>query len=250
MNSEIQLSTNFERSSGLLERQINQKNMLQVQGVFKEYRRERMVVQALAGLSLQVRDGEFLALMGPSGSGKSTLLHLIAGLESPSSGDILLNGKSTQGLSDKEWTEIRRNMLGMVFQAFHLVPGLTVIENVELPLRLKGMPRKTVKEWATQTLNRVGMESRALHRPSELSGGEQQRVAIARAIVPRPKIILADEPTGNLDSNHAKEIIHLLRDLSKIEQQTVLLVTHSELAASVADRQYEMCDGQLFERGS
>ncbi len=219
--------------------------MLMVDHVFKEYRRGRSVIRALENLSFCLPKGEFCVIMGPSGSGKSTLLNLIGGLDDVTSGNIVINGSSTQGFSDKEWTKMRREVLGMVFQAFHLVPGLTAEENVALPLVLAGESSSVVKARVSQCLNMVGLEERSQHRPSELSGGEQQRVAIARAIVHRPKIILADEPTGNLDSHNAEEVVKLLRQISQNEGQTVVLATHWEAAAKVADRRLELRDGHL-----
>lgn len=183
--------------------------------------------------------------MGPSGSGKSSLLNIVAGLDVPTSGEIFLNGQSTKDFKDKDWTNIRREVLGMIFQAFHLVPGLTAEENVALPLRFRGGVVGSIRSRVEECLDMVGMTSRAHHRPSELSGGEQQRVAIARAFVHHPKIILADEPTGNLDSGKAKEIVALLREVSAVQGQAVVLVTHSDMAADVADRRYIMQDGQL-----
>src|SRR5574341_2321558 len=167
--------------------------------VFKDYVRGGTVVPALRDVCLHVGKGEFCALMGPSGCGKSTLLNLVAGLDSPTSGEITLAGRSTRNLSDAEWTRLRRDLIGMVFQAFHLVPGLTAGENVALPLLLKGESERNVRGRVARSLETVGMHHREQHRPSELSGGEQQRVAIARALVHQPQLILADEPTGNLD---------------------------------------------------
>ncbi|MEE8234592.1 MAG: ABC transporter ATP-binding protein, partial [Nitrospirales bacterium] len=165
--------------------------------VWKEYRRGDIVIPALRDVSFHIDQGEFCALMGPSGSGKSTFLNVIAGLDQITSGDILLEGKSTTGFSDADWTKRRREFIGMVFQAFHLVPGLTAAENVGLPLLLSGKAPNMVWQRVAENLEVVGMQHRAQHRPGELSGGEQQRVAIARAVVHRPRLVLADEPTGN-----------------------------------------------------
>ena len=164
--------------------------------VCKEYVRGRSRVLALQNVNMEIPQGEFCALMGPSGAGKSTFLNLIAGLDSPTSGDILLEGKNVSDFDDKKWTLVRREWIGIVFQAFHLVPGLTATENVALPLRLQGISDKTIRSNVKQMLNLVGLEKRADHRPNELSGGEQQRVAIARAFAHKPRLILADEPTG------------------------------------------------------
>lgn len=214
--------------------------------VWKEYRRGDIVVHALRDVSFHIDQGEFCALMGPSGSGKSTFLNVIAGLDQITAGDILLEGKSTTGFSDADWTKRRREFIGMVFQAFHLVPGLTAAENVGLPLLLSGKAPNMVWQRVAETLEAVGMQHRAQHRPGELSGGEQQRVAIARAVVHRPRLVLADEPTGNLDSHNAAEVVALLRRVSQEWGQTVILATHSEAAAREADRRYLLRDGELL----
>jgi ABC-type lipoprotein export system ATPase subunit len=213
--------------------------------VSKEYRRGGAAVVALRDVSVHVGDGEFCALMGPSGCGKSTLLNIVAGLDRPTSGDLYLEGRATTHLSDREWTGLRRSLIGMVFQSFHLLPTLTAEDNVALPLLLQGENGTSARRRAVDSLARVGMELRARHRPGELSGGEQQRVAIARALVHRPRLVLADEPTGNLDSRSGSDVITLLQSLSKELKQTVLLVTHSEEAARAADRIHTMRDGQL-----
>lgn len=199
-------------------------------------------------VSLDVAPGTFCAFVGPSGCGKSTLLNLIAGLDAPTSGEIELDGQSTARFTADDWTRIRRESIGIVFQAFHLVPGLTVEENVAFPLLLRGEQGRMVRDRVTEVLSLVGMTHRREHRPSELSGGEQQRAAIARAIVHQPKIILADEPTGNLDSQHGEEIITLLRRLVQQLHHTVLLVTHSAAAADAADYTWTMKDGRLVNR--
>lgn len=214
--------------------------------VSKVFERGTTVVHALREVSVQIGRGEFCALVGPSGSGKSTLLHLLAGLDMPTSGEIVLNGRSTQGLTDDEWTAIRRTEIGIVFQAFHLVPGLTVEENVALPLRLQGETHRAIHTRVRDLLDLVKMSHRARHRPHELSGGEQQRVAVARAFVHRPRLIIADEPTGNLDSRNGAEIIQVLQNGARAFGQTVLLATHSEAAASAADRRLWLHDGQLM----
>ena len=213
--------------------------------VCKEYVRGHSRVLALQDVNMEIPEGEFCALMGPSGAGKSTLLNLIAGLDTPTSGDILLEGKSVGNFEDKEWTRIRREWLGIVFQSFHFVPGLTAAENVALPLRLRGIPDRSIHSQVNHMLNFVSLENRVDHRPNELSGGEQQRVAIARAFVHHPRLILADEPTGNLDSRNGAEVVALLRHCSQEFGQTVVLATHSEAAAAEADRQLTLHDGRL-----
>ncbi len=213
--------------------------------VTKDYLRGGVVVSALRGVSLHVPPGEFCALMGPSGCGKSTLLNVVAGLDMPTSGDVILENRSSREFSDADWTRLRRELIGMVFQSFHLIPGLTAEENVALPLLLKGEHGKTVHGRVAESLGVVGLQHRARHRPSALSGGEQQRLAIARALVHRPRLILADEPTGNLDSQQGAEIIGLLKRLQRDFGQTILLVTHSQAAAQEADRRLVLRDGQL-----
>ena len=222
--------------------------MVRLDRVCKEYCRGAVVIQALKHATVHVADGEFCAIMGPSGSGKSTLLNVIAGLDSITSGEIFLNNQPTRGFSDAEWTQRRREWIGMVFQAFHLVPGLTVAENVGLPLQFSRRPSKFIRQRVGEVLSMVGLQHRNTHRPSELSGGEQQRVAIARAVACQPRVLLADEPTGNLDSHQGAEIIELLHQIAKNAGQTVILATHSEAAARVGDTVYELQDGQLEPR--
>ena len=200
-------------------------------------------IWALRGVSLQVPHGQFLALMGPSGSGKSTLLNMISGLDRPTEGDVVIEGCSTRGLSESDWTLLRRERIGLVFQFFNLLPGLTAQENVELPLLLRGDPQP--QERARNSLRAVGLDHRAGHRPGELSGGEQQRVALARALVHRPRLLLADEPTGNLDSCIGREIVQLMKGLAQENGQTVILATHSREAASAAERVLVLRDGAL-----
>ncbi len=223
--------------------------MVRLEHVCKEYRRGAVVIQALNDATVHIADGEFCAVMGPSGSGKSTLLNVIAGLDSISSGEIFLDDQPASGFSDAEWTRRRREWIGMVFQSFHLVPGMTAAENVGLPLQFKGQSSKVIRQRVAEVLEMVGLENRRTHRPSELSGGEQQRVAIARAVVHQPRVLLADEPTGNLDSHQGANIVELLHRIAKRAWQTVILVTHSETAARVADRIYALQDGQLEPRG-
>jgi len=219
---------------------------VQVVHVSKTYFRGGASVTALKDVSLRITAGEFCALMGPSGCGKSTLLNLIAGLDTPTSGEILLAERSTREFADADWTEARRHSIGMVFQAFHLMPGLTAAENVALPLRLAGTAGRVVEARVTAVLEAVGMRHRRQHRPGELSGGEQQRVAIARALVHGPMLLLADEPTGNLDSASGEAIIALLRSLPSRFNQAVFLATHSREAAQQADRVLVMKDGQII----
>jgi len=192
---------------------------------------------------MEVAQGEFLAVMGPSGSGKSTLLNLIGGLDRPTEGDILIEGRSTRGFTEAEWTRLRREWIGVVFQFFNLLPNLTARENVALPLLLRGDPAPERR--VDDCLAAVGLAHRGEHRPAELSGGEQQRVAVARALVHRPALLLADEPTGNLDSRVGREIVQLIKTLARQGGQTVVLATHSRDAAAEADRVLIMRDGAV-----
>lgn len=222
--------------------------MVTLKQLSKTFSRGEATVVALHDVSLNIRRGEFCAFVGPSGCGKSTLLNLIAGLDVPTAGDILLDGRSTKNLTSHEWTMIRRETLGIVFQAFHLVHGLTAEENIALPLMLRGDGGRDVARRVDEVLEMVGMTRRRHHRPGELSGGEQQRVAIARALAHRPRLLLADEPTGNLDSHQGADIMALIRTLAKAGEQTVLLVTHSVHAAQAADYTWAMQDGRLVAR--
>ena len=204
------------------------------------------VVKALDGVSLEVRTGERVALLGASGSGKSTLLHLMAGLDRPTSGTMETQGRNLADMSSEELAAHRRKTVGMIFQAFHLLPRMTLEENVELPLRLAEVPRDARPARVREALDRVGLAARASHRPGELSGGEQQRAAIARALVNRPSILLADEPTGNLDSRNGAEIMRLVGELNASLGMTVVLVTHEQkLAAGFAERMLVLADGRL-----
>jgi putative ABC transport system ATP-binding protein len=219
--------------------------VVRLEKVSKLYQRGATSIWALRGVTLEVPHGQFLALMGPSGSGKSTLLNLISGLDRPTEGDIVIEGRSTRGFSESDWTLLRRERIGIVFQFFNLLPGLTAQENVELPLLLRGDSQPRMQ--AEAALQAVGLAHRAGHRPAELSGGEQQRVALARALVHSPAVLLADEPTGNLDSRIGQEIVRLMKGLAHKNGQTVILATHSRDAASEADRILLMRDGAVEE---
>jgi ABC-type lipoprotein export system ATPase subunit len=212
------------------------------------YSRGEAMVTALRDVDLEIKPGEFCAFVGPSGCGKSTLLNLVAGLDLPTSGEIVLDGRSTRNLTGYEWTKIRRETIGIVFQAFHLVHGLTAEENIALPLMLRGENGRETAQRVEDMLDRVGMSHRRRHRPAELSGGEQQRVAIARALAHEPRLLLADEPTGNIDSHQGADIMALIRELAISGGQTVLLVTHSVAAAQTADYVWTMRDGRLVSR--
>ncbi|CUQ67736.1 conserved protein of unknown function [Candidatus Nitrospira inopinata] len=222
--------------------------MVVLKRLSKTYVRGGTLVTALREVDLEIKEGDFCAFVGPSGCGKSTLLNLVAGLDQPTSGEIVLGGRSTAGFSNAEWTALRRETIGIVFQAFHLVPALTAEENIALPLLLRGEGRRDVMKRVDEMLAMVGMDPRRSHRPGELSGGEQQRVAIARALAHRPRLLLADEPTGNLDSHQGAAIMTLLKTLATAGKQTVLLVTHSRHAAQTADYVWTMQDGRLVAR--
>ena len=203
-------------------------------------------IHAVDGVTLDIRSGEFVALLGASGSGKSSLLNLIAGLDSPTSGSVVAGERDLAGLSRQELAQYRRHTVGMVFQSFNLIPSMTVLENVELPLRFAEVERSKRAALAAAALERVGLSGRLSHRPIELSGGEQQRVALARALINSPRILLADEPTGNLDSHTGTEVMELIRKLNESLQMTVVLVTHErDLAEKFAGRMISMADGKV-----
>ena len=221
------------------------KAIVKVQGVKKAYRMGKVIVPDLRGVSFEVGEGEFLAVLGPSGSGKSTLLHLIGCLDRPDEGKIIIDGANVLKLSDEELAELRLRKIGFVFQFFNLLPRLTAIKNVELPLIIAGVPEKEARERAMEMLRLVGLEARVSHRPTELSGGEQQRVAIARALINNPKIVLADEPTGNLDTKSGWEIVQLMKRLNEERGQTFIVVTHDPHIAETADRILYLKDGLI-----
>ncbi|MFZ0089016.1 MAG: ABC transporter ATP-binding protein [Solirubrobacteraceae bacterium] len=216
---------------------------VEAQEVTRSYGEGATAVQAIRGISLRVRRGELVAVMGPSGSGKSTLMHVLAGLDTPSSGTVAIAGTEIAGLDDAALTRLRREHIGFVFQFFNLLPMLSAEENVLLPLSIAG--ERPDRAWLEELLAKTGLGERRHHRPSELSGGEQQRVAIARALVTRPTILFADEPTGNLDSKTGGEILDLLRDSSRSYRQTIVMVTHDPRAASIANRIEVLADGLI-----
>ena len=220
--------------------------MLGTQNLCKHYQMGEVTVDALRGIDFEVRQGEFVAVMGPSGSGKSTLLHLIGGLDSPSAGDVSLAGRKLARMSDDEITLMRRRNVGFIFQFFNLLPTLSAAENVALPLLIDGQRLEEHQARVDELLALVGLADRKDHRPDQLSGGEQQRVAIARAFVTEPDIVLADEPTGNLDRTSGREILQLLRRACDEERQTTVMVTHDPFAASFADRVVFLRDGQVI----
>jgi putative ABC transport system ATP-binding protein len=219
--------------------------MIDIQSVSKVYRMGEVQVHALRDVSLQVESGEMVAIMGPSGSGKSTLMNVIGCLDKPTSGTYFLDGKEVGRLGRAQLAEIRNRKLGFVFQTYNLLPRLTALGNVELPMVYGGIPRR--RERAMKALEAVGLGARARHRPTELSGGEQQRVAIARAIVNEPAVILADEPTGNLDSKSGEEILQIFEALNREQGMTVVMVTHDPLVAARTMRTVNLLDGQVCD---
>ena len=221
--------------------------MIKLTGINKIYRTEEIETQALENVNLEVQKGEFLSIMGPSGCGKSTLLNIMGLLDSPTSGTIEINGTRTENMSDKELAAFRNKTLGFVFQSFHLINSLNVIDNVELPLLYRKMSSSERTALAKQVLERVGLSHRMKHMPTQLSGGQCQRVAIARAIVGNPEIILADEPTGNLDSKMGAEVMDLLHKLNQEDGRTIVMVTHNEAQAKQTARTVRFFDGRQVE---
>ncbi|MCQ2212533.1 MAG: ABC transporter ATP-binding protein [Bacteroidaceae bacterium] len=218
--------------------------MIKLTDIKKVFRTEDVETWALREVSLEVKAGEFVAIMGPSGCGKSTLLNILGLLSSPTEGTYMLDGKDVSTLSESDRIKLRKGALGFVFQSFNLIDELNVTENIELPLLYMNVPSKDRKEAIKKVIDRVAMGHRAKHYPAQLSGGQQQRVAIARAVVANPKLILADEPTGNLDSKNGKEVMELLKELHQ-EGTTIVMVTHSQRDASYADRIINLFDGQI-----
>jgi ABC-type lipoprotein export system ATPase subunit len=219
--------------------------LLSARALTKTYILGKRSLDVLRGVDLDVARGELLALRGASGAGKSTLLHLIGGLDSPNTGEILFDGRDLAGFSERQLTQFRNRRVGFIFQAYHLLPELDALENVCLPARMARMNRSTVEARGRDLLARVGLQDRLDHKPSELSGGEQQRVAIARALINQPELILADEPTGNLDSRTGGEIIELLKSLRAEKQTTLVIATHDAKVAAHAGREIELADGRI-----
>ena len=213
----------------------------------RHYQMGSTVIRAVDGVSLTVESGDFVALLGQSGSGKSTVLNLLAGLDRPTSGSVVVQGRDLAKLSSEELARYRRNVVGMVFQSFHLISSMTITENVELPMRFAEVDRELRAQRVRESLERVGLSHRLEHRPSELSGGEQQRVSLARALANGPSVLLADEPTGNLDSHTGEDVLGLIRDLSLSLGLTVVMVTHERaLAERFAQRLIFLADGRLI----
>ena len=220
--------------------------VLQLKGIGKTYRRGDEEVHVLVDLDFTLNAGEFVVVTGPSGTGKSTLLHIAGGLDEPDSGAVSVASQDVWSMSTGARAAFRRRNLGFVFQFFNLVPMLTAVENVSLPLVLDGVPARSADARAAELLERVGLGDRAQHRPAELSGGQMQRVAVARALVARPSIILADEPTGNLDSHSSTEVLDLLRSLSDDDGAAVVMVTHDQAAARYGSRELRLVDGRAY----
>jgi putative ABC transport system ATP-binding protein len=223
-------------------------SIVSIKNVTKDYPLDKVVVQALRGVDLTVEQGDFLSIVGPSGSGKTTLLNLIGCVDTATTGSVTVDGHDTATLSDRQLTSLRLNTLGFIFQSFNLVPVLNVFQNVEFPLLLQkklGAPERKAR--VDELLAKVGLDKHALHRPSELSGGQRQRVAIARALVTRPKIVMADEPTANLDSKTGDAIIDLMKEMNKAERTTFIFSTHDAKVMSHADKVVRLVDGRIGE---
>ena len=218
--------------------------MITLKNIKKVFKTDEVETWALQNVDLEVNKGEFVAVMGPSGCGKSTLLNILGLLDTPTQGTYLLNGKDVSQMSEDERTDLRKGQLGFVFQSFNLIDELNVTENVELPLLYMGTSKKERRQQVKDVIERVAMAHRAQHFPAQLSGGQQQRVAIARAVISHPQIILADEPTGNLDSKHGMEVMDLLKQLHE-EGTTIIMVTHSQRDANYADRIVKLFDGEI-----
>ncbi len=219
-------------------------NVIQLNGIVKNYQVGTQIVRALRGVDLKIAKGEYVAIMGPSGSGKSTLMNILGALDTPTDGDYFLNGTNVSHLTDDRLAEIRNQEIGFVFQTFNLLQRYTALENVTLPLIYKGIPKHERQQKAMTVLKNVGLEDRVKHKPTELSGGQRQRVAVARALVNNPSIILADEPTGNLDSKTSADIMHLIAEIHQ-QGNTIIVVTHEEDIAKMAQRIIRLRDGMV-----
>jgi putative ABC transport system ATP-binding protein len=221
--------------------------MIQVKNLYKVYKIGNTKVYALDGIDFTICKGEFCAIVGPSGSGKSTLLNMLAGLEKPSKGEIVIGGNHIEKLSENQLVSFRRKHVGFIFQSYNLLQTVNAVENVALPLSFRGMPKKARNEKAKEYIKLVGLEKQTKHMANEMSGGQQQRVGIARALAMDPKIIFADEPTGNLDSKTTREILGLMQKIVKEQNQTLVMVTHDNYIAQFADRQFHIVDGKIVK---
>ena len=224
-------------------------DIIRVENLRKVYRLGKVEVAALRGVNLRVEEGEFVSMVGPSGCGKSTLLHVIGGLTPPTAGRVQLDGTDLNGLNDAQRTELRKQKIGFVFQRYNLLPTLTVYGNIALACHIAGNRNGASRAAMNSIVKMLGLEARLDHRPAELSGGEQQRVAIARAVVNRPKILLADEPTGSLDTENSELVMNMLQELNHKHGQTILLITHNPEVALYSDRIVSMRDGHILESG-
>ena len=236
-----------ESSDNYLERGAYNMNLLEVQKICKTYGSKEAAVRALKGVSFSVPKGEYVAIVGESGSGKSTLLNMIGALDTPTSGKVVISGKEIFSMNDRKLTIFRRRNIGFIFQAFNLIPELTVEQNIVFPVLLDY--QKPDSKYLEELLSVLNLKERRNHLPSQLSGGQQQRVAIGRALFTRPALILADEPTGNLDSQNTSEVIALLKEASKKYEQTIIMITHSHSIAQTADRILQVSDGELTDLG-
>lgn len=221
--------------------------MIQVKNLYKVYKVGETKVYALNGVDFTIYKGEFCAIVGPSGSGKSTLLNMMAGLEKPSKGEIVIAGNHIEKLSENKLVAFRRKHVGFIFQSYNLIKTMNALENVALPLSFRGVPKKTRNEKAREYIKLVGLEKQIRHMANEMSGGQQQRVGIARALAVDPRIIFADEPTGNLDSKTTREILSLMQKIVREQNQTLVMVTHDNYIAKFADRQFHIVDGKIFK---
>ena len=219
--------------------------MLKLSEITKDYRAVSGTVHALKGVNLEFRESEFVCILGPSGCGKTTLLNIIGGLDHYTSGDLVIQGRSTKHFKDRDWDVYRNHRIGFIFQSYNLLPALTALENVGMPLLFRGVSKHKRNKQAAEMLRRVGLEKRMKHRPTQMSGGQQQRVAIARAFVCKPEIVFADEPTGNLDSKTTKEVMNIMVEICRQYQMTLVLVTHDREIASYADRIITLIDGEV-----
>jgi putative ABC transport system ATP-binding protein len=225
---------------------MSNERVIQVENLVKTYQLGNVSIPALRGISFDVAKGEFMVVMGPSGSGKTTLLNLLGAIDKPTSGRIIIDGRDITTLGEGDLTKLRRHKIGFIFQFYNLIPALTALENVELPMLTAGTSRKDTSKRALQLLETVGLAERVGHLPDELSGGEQQRITIARALANRPSVILADEPTGDLDTKTGMEVVQILYDTSKKENATVVVVTHDPVITEKADVILQMRDGQII----
>jgi len=226
---------------------VNQQPVIQVKNLYKIYRIGENRVRALDGVDITINKGEFCSIVGTSGSGKSTLLNMLAGLEKPTKGEIIIAGEHMENKSENQLVKFRREHIGFIFQSFNLLPTLNAVENVALPLTFQGMDKKTRNKKALEVIGMVGLSKHRKHKPNQMSGGQQQRVGVARALVVNPEIIFADEPTGNLDSKTSEEVMELMKKVVREKQQTLVMVTHDKQLASYADRVFHIIDGKIVK---